>query len=179
MLHREHPVVVAAPGRIELESLPFEGFQGFGIVDSAFQRKTCHLAAAHLRIDDDGFQPVAFVDPELRGDDPHLAGEAPPVEKAFHLAAGQIQQHATVGLDFADETVGEALPPEVETCLLLLARQDGLVVPSGYLAFCSGSEVDLIQAFGHRHPIVPYEYKIDTGSFLYLEDRVEEIRKRK
>ncbi len=60
-----------------------------------------------------------------------------------------------------------------------LARQDGLVVPSGYLAFCSGSEVDLIQAFGHRHPIVPYEYKIDTGSFLYLEDRVEEIRKRK
>ena len=111
---------------IELESFPFEGFQGFGIVDPAFQRKTCHLAAAHLRIDDDGFQPVAFVDPELRGDDPHLAGEAPPVEKAFHLAAGQIQQHAVVGLDFADETVGEALPPEVETCLLLLARQDGV-----------------------------------------------------
>ena len=96
------------------------------MVDSAFQGKPRHLAAAHLRIDHDGFQPVAFADAKLRGDDPHLAGEAPPVEEPLHLGAGQIEQHAVVGLDFADETVGEPLPPEVETCLLLLARQDGV-----------------------------------------------------
>ena len=82
-----------------------------------------HLAAAHFRVDDDGFQPVAFADAEFRGDDPRLAAHAFPVEQPFHLPAGQIDQNAVVVPDFVQQGVGQPFVPIGEDRLLVVARQ--------------------------------------------------------
>ena len=70
-----------------------------------------HLSAAHFGIDHDGFQPVALADAEFGRDDPRLAADAFPVEQPFHLSARQVDQDAVVGVNPAEQVVGQpALP---------------------------------------------------------------------
>lgn len=94
----------------------FEVLQFVGGHRMALQQEACHLSAAHLRIDDDS-APFPFLhDLEFRRNHLHFPAYAAPVEEAFHFGTGQIDQDAVVGLDGADEVVGEQGLPVVEAC---------------------------------------------------------------
>ena len=114
-------LVAAAAFRVEPKSFPFERFQPLRVRDAMPEDMACHLPAAHFRIDDDGFHPVAFADAEFGRYDPHLAADPLPVEEPFHLGAGQIDQHAVVAADPLDERSGQPVPPPFEEIRRLLA----------------------------------------------------------
>ena len=79
-----------------------------------------HLSAAHFRVDHDGFQTVAFTDAEFGRDDTRFAADAFPVEQALHLAAGEVDQDAVVGVNPAQQVVGQ--PEAVEQAARAVLR---------------------------------------------------------
>lgn len=69
---------------------------------------------------------------------------------------------------FGDEDVGS-----------FLGRQEALLVPAGYMKYCSAEEADCIHRFGRTKPVLAFELQIDAGSFMYLRDRIEQVQKQK
>ena len=64
--------------------------------------------------------------------------------------------------------------PHLET---FLRHKDVLVVPNDFLLFCSRTEGDLIrQADRQGKTVIRYNYQIDGGSFLNVQERIESIR---
>lgn len=61
-----------------------------------------------------------------------------------------------------------------------LRHRDVLIVPNDYLLFCSRAQGDLIRLAGEEgKSIIRYNYQIDGGSFLHVQDRVESVRSAK
>lgn len=54
-----------------------------------------------------------------------------------------------------------------------------VIVPQGYLQFASQDELDLIQKFKEKSSVIQYEYNIQKGSLLYIEQQLEHIYKLK
>ena len=51
-----------------------------------------------------------------------------------------------------------------------LKNKDAIILPEGYDAFASREERELIRYFENRgKTVVLYDYKIDKGSFMYVE----------
>lgn len=53
-----------------------------------------------------------------------------------------------------------------------LAQLDLLILPPQYLQFCTRSEQAVIKQFAENHPLIVYQYQIERGSILYLEEQV-------
>lgn len=62
--------------------------------------------------------------------------------------------------------------PAIET---LLANSDQLILPPQYLQFCSGKEQELISAFAEHTAPIQYQYQVERGSLLYLEEQANKI----
>lgn len=60
-----------------------------------------------------------------------------------------------------------------------LSRCDTLFVPAGYERYCDGETAALLQEFEKKHKLARCEYRIDEGSFLYLEERVQALQQEK
>lgn len=58
-----------------------------------------------------------------------------------------------------------------------LSRQDVVLVPAGYMKYCSAEEAEWLHRFGRNKPVLAYEIQIDAGSFMYLRDRVEQLQR--
>ena len=126
MSEREHPVVAFREGRVQAEAFPFERPERRGIGDAVFQDMPRHLSAAHFRIDHDGFQPVALADAEFGRDDPRFAADAFPVEQPLHLSARQVDQDAVVGVNPAQQVVGQPALPVGKHRFVAAAGQYGV-----------------------------------------------------
>ena len=58
-----------------------------------------------------------------------------------------------------------------------LRHKDVLIVPNDFLLFCSRAEGDFIrQAERLGKPVIRYDYQIDGGSFLNVQEKIESIR---
>lgn len=58
-----------------------------------------------------------------------------------------------------------------------LADKDVLILPPGYLEFCGPSEEKAITAFAATGKgVIRYDYHIDRGSLLYLDEQIQAIR---
>jgi len=66
-----------------------------------------------------------------------------------------------------------------QDCGAYIEGKDVLLIPEGYQKFCSHKDAELIRKFGEKHLVVQCEYQIDQGSFMYLEERIGELQKRK
>jgi DNA-binding transcriptional regulator YhcF (GntR family) len=66
-----------------------------------------------------------------------------------------------------------------QDCGAYLEDKDALLIPEGYKKFCSRRDAELIQKFEEKHMVIHCEYQIDQGSFMYLEERISELQKRK
>ena len=126
MSERKYPVVPFAEGRIQAEPLPFECLERGGVGNAVAEDVARHFAAAHLRIDYDGFEPVAFADAEFGRDDTRLAADAFPVEEPLHFAAREVDEDAVVGMDTAEQVVGEPGLPIGEHRFVAVAGQCGV-----------------------------------------------------
>ena len=124
--HRERPVVAPAERGVEPEPFPFEFFEHFRIRNPVSDKVARHLPAAHFRVDHDGFQTVALADAEFGRDDTRFAADAFPVEQALHLAAGEVDQDAVVGMDFFEEGLCQPSLPVPEHRLVVVPRQYGV-----------------------------------------------------
>ncbi|MBR7148305.1 MAG: hypothetical protein IKD13_05695 [Firmicutes bacterium] len=63
---------------------------------------------------------------------------------------------------------------------MFLMDKDVIILPEGYVAFASSPEKELLAAFernGGR--LIPYDYKIDRGSFLYVEELIKKCMNKK
>ena len=63
---------------------------------------------------------------------------------------------------------------------LFLMDKDVIILPEGYMTFTSASERELLASFernGGR--LVSYDYKIDRGSFLYVEELIKKCMNQK
>lgn len=61
-----------------------------------------------------------------------------------------------------------------------LAGCQTVIIPPGYSQFCSQDEgAALRRAKGEGKRVIQYGYQIDGGSFLYLEEEIERVRKAK
>ena len=85
-----------------------------------------HLPAAHFRVDHNGFQPVALADAEFGRDDPRFAADAFPVEQPLHLSARQVDQDAVVGVNPAQQVVGQPALPVGKHRFVAAAGQYGV-----------------------------------------------------
>ncbi|MGN0625847.1 MAG: hypothetical protein ACI4I8_06235, partial [Oscillospiraceae bacterium] len=58
-----------------------------------------------------------------------------------------------------------------------LRHKDVVIVPNDFLLFCSRNESDLIRQAGDEGKIViRYNYQIDGGSFLNVQEKIESVR---
>ncbi len=60
-----------------------------------------------------------------------------------------------------------------------LKGKDAVLLPDGYEKYCTGPALEQLRAYGASHPVIPCIYEIDEGSFLYVSERLEELRRRK
>lgn len=61
-----------------------------------------------------------------------------------------------------------------------LSERQVLILPQNYLQFCSQQEEKAIYNFRTEgKQVVSYEYQVDGGSFLYLEEQIEKVKKMK
>lgn len=117
---------------------------------------------------------------------------SPSQSTAVNLA--KLAEGAAVGILCASQKFSEIIwagcerfctlqnPPEV--ALLgktkevegFLARKDVLVMPKGYLRFCTKGEEKALGLFlAQGKQIISFDYQIDKGSFFYLRERIEQI----
>ncbi len=61
-----------------------------------------------------------------------------------------------------------------------LRHKDVLIVPNDFLLFCSRAEGDLIRQVEQLgKPVIRYDYQIDGGSFLNVQEKIESVRNEK
>lgn len=56
-----------------------------------------------------------------------------------------------------------------------LARIDLLILPPQYLQFCTRAEQAVIKQYIENHPYIVYQYQIEQGSLLYLEEQIFKV----
>lgn len=66
-----------------------------------------------------------------------------------------------------------------EDCGVYLQGMDAVVVPEDYNRFCGQKDADLLKDFEKSHDLLTCAYQIDQGSFIYLEERLNELLKKK
>lgn len=64
---------------------------------------------------------------------------------------------------------------DAEVTKRFLDEADWLILPPGYLGFCSEREQVLVREHAQRGRQIVFEYQVERGSLLYLEDQVEKI----
>jgi len=58
--------------------------------------------------------------------------------------------------------------------MLFLKDKDAIILPEGYEAFASSQERELLSSFERGGgQLIPYDYKIDRGSYLYVEEQIK------
>ena len=64
--------------------------------------------------------------------------------------------------------------------MTFLKDKDAVILPEGYSAFVSPQEKELLSAFERNGgQLIPYDYKIDRGSFLYVEEQIKRCMNKK
>ncbi|MDR1559576.1 MAG: GntR family transcriptional regulator [Clostridiales bacterium] len=58
----------------------------------------------------------------------------------------------------------------------MLSETDRIVLPANYEEFCSRKLHSALEEFSQRTPLILYQYQIERGSLLYLEEHVYDIR---
>lgn len=73
--------------------------------------------------------------------------------------------------------------PEVFSDALELERfledKTALLLPDGYEKYCSNDIIRRIQKFARTGKLIPCHYKIDEGSFMYLEEKIDRLAEKK
>ena len=68
------------------------------------------------------------------------------------------------------ERMGTLLFGNPQKLKVFLKNKDAIILPEGYDAFASREEREIIKAFENKgKTVVLYDYKIDKGSFMYVE----------
>ena len=68
------------------------------------------------------------------------------------------------------ERMGTLLFGDHHKLKTFLRNKDAIILPEGYDAFASREERELIRTFENRgKTVVLYDYKIDKGSYMYIE----------
>jgi len=84
-------------------------------------------------------------------------------------------------LSFTDNvTLSE--PAVLSDNLLLekfLADKTALLLPDGYERYCSNDAMWQLQKFARTGKLIPCHYKIDEGSFMYLEEKIDRLIEQK
>lgn len=63
---------------------------------------------------------------------------------------------------------------------LFLMDKDVIILPEGYTAFASAPEREQLAAFERNGgQLISYDYKIDRGSFLYVEELIKKCMNKK
>jgi hypothetical protein len=71
--------------------------------------------------------------------------------------------------DWADR-MGTHLFGDANKLKYFLKNKDAIIVPEGYDAFASREEREIIRHYENKgKTVVLYDYKIDKGSFMYVE----------
>ena len=76
-------------------------------------------------------------------------------------------------------------PPEVALLNDLAAveavvdRCDTLILPSNYLRYCSGPALKALENLAAQEMYIPFEYRLERGSLLALEDEISKIVRQK
>lgn len=109
------------------------------------------------------------------------------------LALARLQPDCRVGIVCASERFSGVIlrameqfcnlqtPPRIayfgDTAAIeaLLTDTDQLILPPHYLQFCSGAEQTLISSFSERSVPIEYQYQVERGSLLYLEEQASKI----
>jgi DNA-binding transcriptional regulator YhcF (GntR family) len=72
-----------------------------------------------------------------------------------------------------------AWPPEIEPLRAFLADKDVLIVPPGFSTLCNRDSAPLVAEFTEAGgKIIPFDYQIERGSLIYLEERIKGLRQR-
>ncbi len=59
-------------------------------------------------------------------------------------------------------------------------EQDMVIVPEGYETFASAEDKEMLRRFREKGgQIISYSYKIDRGSFLYVEEQIKKVMNKK
>ena len=109
--------------RIQLKPLPRKSLQIFGVFNAVLNDEACHFSSAHLGIYNDCFQLPAFPHLEFGSDDAYFLLHPLPIEQVLHFAACQIDEYASLLLDFRDEIIGQQRLPIIEHGDSSLLRQ--------------------------------------------------------
>lgn len=63
---------------------------------------------------------------------------------------------------------------------MFLAGKDAVILPEGYMTFANRQEISTLGGFEKNGgEIITYDYKIDKGSFLYIEEQIKKCMNRK
>jgi len=74
---------------------------------------------------------------------------------------------------------GVCLFSEIARLPEFLTGVDALLLPEGYRRFAGREALAAIGAFGREHPLLRYEYRIDRGSCLRLQESIEKLIEKK
>lgn len=64
-------------------------------------------------------------------------------------------------------------------CSSYLKEKDVVLVPENYERFCGNKDAELLADYAKEHLLLTCAYQIDQGSFMYLEERINELKKKK
>ena len=64
-------------------------------------------------------------------------------------------------------------------CAAFLAGKSAVLLPEGYEKFCSDDTLQQLQRFGRERRLILCSYRVDEGSLMYLEERIDRLRERK
>ena len=60
-----------------------------------------------------------------------------------------------------------------------MADKTALLLPDGYEKYCSNDIIRRIQKFARTGKLIPCHYKIEEGSFMYLEEKIDRLAEKK
>ena len=60
-----------------------------------------------------------------------------------------------------------------------LADKDAVLVPKAYEKYCSTEAAEKLHSFEKRGRLIPCDFEMDEGSFLYLEEKLRSLREEK
>ena len=68
---------------------------------------------------------------------------------------------------------------DIERLDEFLEDKTALLLPDGYERYCSADAVRRLQKFARSGKLIPCHYKIDEGSFMYLEEKIDRLAEKK
>ena len=63
-------------------------------------------------------------------------------------------------------------------CARLLSAVDAVAIPEQYEKYASAAELEQLHTFAQQKPLLQCAYRIDEGSFMYVEDKIRRLHEK-